>query len=97
MVSLDAIQVDKHMNYVENPVAILDRKLKVMCSKEVSLVNVRWQHQRGSEWTWQPEAEMREHYPDLCSAGDFEDEVYFKWGRFVTPRLSSIFKFIPWF
>ncbi|KAJ9557024.1 hypothetical protein OSB04_011638 [Centaurea solstitialis] len=33
--------------------------------KEIGTVKVQWQHRRGSEWTWEPEAEMREKYPEL--------------------------------
>ena len=38
MVSLDDIQVDECLNYVERLVAILEMKLKVLRSKEVPLV-----------------------------------------------------------
>lgn len=27
---------------------------------------------------------MGKHYPDLFSSADFEDEVYYNWGKFVT-------------
>lgn len=43
--------------------AILERKVKVLWNKEIPLVKVQWEHRRGSEWTWEPEAEMQEHYP----------------------------------
>ena len=75
VVSLDDIQVDEHLNYVERPASILERKMKVLRSKEVPIVMVRWHHRRGFEWTWEPEAEMREHYPKLFVVADFEDEV----------------------
>ena len=52
VVSLDDIQVDERLNYVEMPIAILERKVKVLRSKEIPLVKVRWQHWRGSEWAW---------------------------------------------
>ena len=41
----------------------------------MKLVKVQWQHRRGSEWTREPEDEMREHYLDLFASADFEDEV----------------------
>ena len=63
------------MNYVERIVTILERKTKVLHNKEIPLVKVQWQHRRGSEWTWEPEAEMREHYPELFATTDFKDEV----------------------
>ena len=75
VVSLDDIQVKERLNYVERPVAILERNKKILWNKEMPLVKVHWEHQRGSEWTWEPEAEMREHYPTLFTSVDFEDEV----------------------
>ncbi|KAJ9541386.1 hypothetical protein OSB04_027892 [Centaurea solstitialis] len=66
-IPLDDIQVDESLNYVERPVAVLDRKVRRLRSKEIGIVKVQWQHRKGSEWTWEPEAEMREHYPELFS------------------------------
>ena len=53
--------VDKSLNYIEIPIAILDRKAKILRKKEVKLVMVQWQHQKGSERTWEPEDEIREN------------------------------------
>ena len=44
---------------------IRDRKIKVLRNKEVPLVLVQWQHQKGSEMTWELEREMREQHPEL--------------------------------
>ena len=65
------------MNYIERPIAILDRKTKDLRNKRVELVKVQWQHRKGLEWTWEPKDEKREHYPELFqdSAADFEEEV----------------------
>ena len=73
--SLDDIQVDERLNYIERPVAILERKKKVLRNKEIPLVKVQWDHRRGSEWTWEPDFEAQEHYPDLFVLADFEGEV----------------------
>ncbi|KAI3523665.1 hypothetical protein L1887_01962 [Cichorium endivia] len=67
--------IDERLNYVEQPVAILDRETKTLRNKTINLVKVQWRHRRGSEWTWKPEDEMRAHYPDLFVGNDFEDEV----------------------
>ncbi|KAJ9552734.1 hypothetical protein OSB04_016779 [Centaurea solstitialis] len=66
-VPLDDIQVDESLNYIERPVAVLEQKVKKLRNKEIGIVKVQWQHRKGSEWTWEPEAEMRERYPDLFS------------------------------
>ena len=68
-------QLRKCLNYVERPVAILERKVKVLHNKKVSLVKVQWRHQRGSEWAWELEAEMLEHYLDLFTIAGFEYEA----------------------
>ncbi|KAL7583408.1 uncharacterized protein LOC111878983 [Lactuca sativa] len=51
MVSLEEIHVDECMNYIEIPIAILDRKTKTLQNKEVGLLKVQRQHQKGSKWT----------------------------------------------
>ncbi|KAJ9546732.1 hypothetical protein OSB04_019275 [Centaurea solstitialis] len=66
-IPLDDIQVDESLNYVERPVAVLDRKVKRLRNKEIGIVKIQWQHRKGSEWTWETEVEMREHYPDIFS------------------------------
>ncbi|KAJ9550808.1 hypothetical protein OSB04_014853 [Centaurea solstitialis] len=66
-VPLDDIQVDESLNYAEKPVAVIERKVKQLRNKEIWIVKVQWQHRKGSEWTWEPEAEMRERYPELFS------------------------------
>ncbi|KAJ9546624.1 hypothetical protein OSB04_019167 [Centaurea solstitialis] len=50
-VSMDDIQVDESLNYVEKPVAVLERKVKQLRNKEIGIVKVQWQHRKGSEWT----------------------------------------------
>lgn len=40
VVSLDNIQVDQRLNYVESPVATLHRKMKALHNKVVPLVKV---------------------------------------------------------
>ena len=74
MVLWGDIQVDNRINYIKRLVVILDRKTKTLRNKVVELVKVQWQHS-GLEWTWELEDEMREHYPELYGAADFEDEV----------------------
>ncbi|KAJ9552566.1 hypothetical protein OSB04_016611 [Centaurea solstitialis] len=66
-VPLDDIQIDESLNYVEKLVAVLDRKVKHLRNKEIGIVKVQWQHRKGSEWTWEPEVEMRERDPALFS------------------------------
>ncbi|KAJ9553347.1 hypothetical protein OSB04_017392 [Centaurea solstitialis] len=67
-IPIDDIQVDERLNYVERPIAVLEKKTKTLRNKEIGLVKVQWEHRKGSEWTWEPEAEMRANYPELFQA-----------------------------
>ena len=80
------IQVQEDFTFDEEPKAILDREIRQLRSKQVPLVKVLWQHHGMEEATWEPESTMRVQYPQLFSSGNFEDEIYFKGGRIVTPR-----------
>ncbi|KAJ9563463.1 hypothetical protein OSB04_008623 [Centaurea solstitialis] len=64
-VPLEDIEVDERLNYAEKPIAVLERKTKTLRNKEVGIVKVQWEHRKGSEWTWEPEDEMRRNYPEL--------------------------------
>ena len=72
------IQVQEDFTFEEEPKAILDR--------EIRQVKVLWQHHGMEEATWEPKSTMRVQYPQLFNSGNFENEIYFKEGRIVTPR-----------
>ena len=80
------IQVQEDFTFDEEPKAILDREIRQLRSKQVPLVKMLLQHHDMEEATWEPESTMRVQYPQLFSSGNFEDEIYFKGGRIVTPR-----------
>ncbi|KAI3739873.1 hypothetical protein L2E82_30285 [Cichorium intybus] len=75
IVPLEDIQLDECLNYVERPIAILERKTKSLRNKLVVLVKVQWKHRKGSECTREPEREMPEHYPELFENTNFEVEI----------------------
>ena len=75
LIPFDDIQVDERLNYMERLVVILNGKTKTLCNKVVLLFKVQSHHQKGSEWTWEPEAEMWEHYRELFVIEDFVEEV----------------------
>ena len=75
IISLDNVQVDESLNYVEKPIAILDRKTKALLNKAGQCVKVQRQHRRGSKWTCESEDETRKPYPAIFASADFEDDV----------------------
>ncbi|XP_076896790.1 uncharacterized protein LOC143549900 [Bidens hawaiensis] len=64
-VPLNDIEVDNKLNYIEDPIAILDQKVKKLRNKEITQVKVQWKHRKGSAATWESKKEMRENYPQL--------------------------------
>ncbi|XP_076900990.1 uncharacterized protein LOC143555300 [Bidens hawaiensis] len=66
-VPLKDIQIDDKLNYIEEPVAILDQKEKQLRNKTVKQVKVQWKYRKRSEATWEFENEMSKNYPQLFS------------------------------
>ncbi|GJY62745.1 reverse transcriptase domain-containing protein [Tanacetum coccineum] len=66
-VPLDEIQVDAKLNFVEDPVEILEREFKKLKRSRISIVKVRWNSKRGPEFTWEREDQMKLKYPHLFS------------------------------
>ncbi|GJV50294.1 putative reverse transcriptase domain-containing protein [Tanacetum coccineum] len=64
-VPLDEIKVDKTLRFVEEPVEIMDHKIKNLKWSKISLVKVRWNSNRGPEFTWEREYYMKSKYPQL--------------------------------
>nr|GEW04006.1 hypothetical protein [Tanacetum cinerariifolium] len=64
-VPLDEIQADAKLNFVEEPVEILDREFKKLKRSRISIVKVRWNSKRGPKFTWEHEDQMKLKYPHL--------------------------------
>jgi len=59
------VQLDENLSYTEQLVAIMDKRVKRLRSKDVVSVKVAWRGPTGEEMTWEPETIMREKYPHL--------------------------------
>nr|GEZ53581.1 putative reverse transcriptase domain-containing protein [Tanacetum cinerariifolium] len=64
-IPLDEIQVDDKLNFIEEPVEIMDREVKRMKQSHIPIVKVRWNSRRGPEFTWEREDQMQKKYPRL--------------------------------
>nr|GFB43768.1 putative reverse transcriptase domain-containing protein [Tanacetum cinerariifolium] len=64
-VPLDGLHFDDMLYFVEEPVEIVDRKVKRLKQSRISLVKVRWNSKRGPEFTWEREDQFRKKYPHL--------------------------------
>ncbi|GJT31064.1 putative reverse transcriptase domain-containing protein [Tanacetum coccineum] len=58
-VHLDEIRVDAKLNFVEEPVEILEREFKKLKCSRIAIVKVWWNSKRGNEFTWEREDRMK--------------------------------------
>ncbi|GJZ58765.1 putative reverse transcriptase domain-containing protein [Tanacetum coccineum] len=66
-VPLDEIQVDAKLNFMEEPVEILEREFKKLKHSMIAIVKVWWNSKRGPEFTWEREDQTKLKYPYLFS------------------------------
>ncbi|GKB30713.1 putative reverse transcriptase domain-containing protein [Tanacetum coccineum] len=64
-IPLDEIQVDDKLNFIEEPVEVMDREVKRLKQSRIPIVKVRWNSRRGPEFTWEREDQMQKKYPHL--------------------------------
>nr|GEX50586.1 putative reverse transcriptase domain-containing protein [Tanacetum cinerariifolium] len=57
-IPLDEIQVDDKLNFIEEPVEIMDREVKRLKQSHIPIVKVRRNSKRGPEFTWEREDQM---------------------------------------
>nr|GFB54554.1 putative retrotransposon protein [Tanacetum cinerariifolium] len=67
-VPLDEIQVNDKLNFMGEPVEIIEREFKKLKRSRISIVKVWWNSKRGPEFTWEREDQMKLKYPYLFSA-----------------------------
>ena len=65
VIPLEEIQVNDQLNFVEEPVEIMDREVKKLKQSRIPIVKVRWNSRRGPEFTWEREDQMKRKYPQL--------------------------------
>ncbi|KAD4384647.1 hypothetical protein E3N88_24815 [Mikania micrantha] len=65
IIPLEEIQIDEQLNFVEEPVEIMDRETKKLKLSKIPIVKVRWNSRRGPEFTWEREDQMKQKYPHL--------------------------------
>nr|GEY71199.1 putative reverse transcriptase domain-containing protein [Tanacetum cinerariifolium] len=64
-IPLDEIQVKDKLNFIEEPIEIMDREVKRLKQSRISIVKVCWNSRSGPEFTWECEDQMQKKYPHL--------------------------------
>ncbi|GJT97887.1 hypothetical protein Tco_1093405 [Tanacetum coccineum] len=67
IIPLEEIQLNDKLNFVEEPVEIMDREVKKLKQSRIPIVKVRWNARRGPEFTWECEDQFKNKYPHLFS------------------------------
>ncbi|GJT61553.1 hypothetical protein Tco_1005086 [Tanacetum coccineum] len=65
VIPLEEIQLDDKLNFVEEPVEIMDREVKQLKRSRIPIVKVCWNARRGPEYTWEREDQFKSKYSHL--------------------------------
>ncbi|GJY03731.1 hypothetical protein Tco_0369671 [Tanacetum coccineum] len=65
VVPLDGLHFDDKLQFVEEPVEIMDREVKRLKRSRIPIIKVRWNSKRGPEFTWEREDQFQKKYPHL--------------------------------
>ena len=59
------VEISQDLSYVEEPIRILDHKIKQLRNREIPMVKVLWKHHGIEEATWETAEKMKRNYPQL--------------------------------
>ncbi|GJY61987.1 putative reverse transcriptase domain-containing protein [Tanacetum coccineum] len=65
VILMKELRLDDKLNFVEEPIEIMDREVKQLKQSRIPIVKVRWNSKRGPEFTWEREDQIRAKYPHL--------------------------------
>nr|GFB27913.1 putative reverse transcriptase domain-containing protein [Tanacetum cinerariifolium] len=63
VISLEGVHIDDTLQFVEEPVEIMEREIKRLKQSQIPLVKVRWNSRRGPEFTWECKDSVQEEIP----------------------------------
>nr|GEU96942.1 putative reverse transcriptase domain-containing protein [Tanacetum cinerariifolium] len=67
VIPIKELQLDDKLNFVEEPMEIMDQEVKQLRKSRIPIIKVRWNSRRGSDFTWERKDEIRAKYPHLFS------------------------------
>nr|GFB92572.1 putative reverse transcriptase domain-containing protein [Tanacetum cinerariifolium] len=66
-IPLDELHIDDKLHFAEEPVEIMDREIKWLRQSCIPIIKVRWNSERGLEFTWEREDQFKKKYPHLST------------------------------
>ncbi|GJV82000.1 reverse transcriptase domain-containing protein [Tanacetum coccineum] len=96
VIPMKELQLDDKLNFVEEPVEVMDREIKQLKRSRIPIIKVRWNSKRGPEFTWEREDEIRAKYPHLfsiitSSSIKSRDEISVRGGDYNNPKSGTRF------
>ncbi|GJZ99448.1 putative reverse transcriptase domain-containing protein, partial [Tanacetum coccineum] len=70
VVSMDENQLEDKLHMIKEPVEVVDREVKRLKQSRIPIVKVHWNWQRGLEFTWEREDQIKKKYPRLFASKD---------------------------
>ncbi|GKE02265.1 putative reverse transcriptase domain-containing protein [Tanacetum coccineum] len=64
-VPLEGLHIDDKLQFLEEPIEIMEREVKRLKRSRIPLVKVRWNLRRGPEFTWERKDSFKKKYPHL--------------------------------
>ncbi|GJU44121.1 putative reverse transcriptase domain-containing protein [Tanacetum coccineum] len=59
VIPIKELRLDDKLNFMEEPVEIMDREVKQLKQSRIPIVKVRWNSKRGPEFTWECQDQIR--------------------------------------
>ncbi|XP_042059546.1 uncharacterized protein LOC121804063 [Salvia splendens] len=85
------IQISENLSYIDEPINIVDRRVKQLRRKEIPKVKVIWQNHRVEEATWETEEKMRKNYPHLFTESRCEQRpLKLRFGAVILDAISEL-------
>nr|GEZ59431.1 reverse transcriptase domain-containing protein [Tanacetum cinerariifolium] len=66
---LERVHIDDTLQFVEEPIEIMEQEIKQLKRSQIPSVKVRWNSRRGLEFTWEREDSFKQKYPHLFTTG----------------------------
>nr|GEY62119.1 putative reverse transcriptase domain-containing protein [Tanacetum cinerariifolium] len=67
IIPMKELWLDEKLNFMKEPIEIMDREVKQLRQSLIPIVIVRWNSKRGPKFTWEREDQIRDKYPHLFS------------------------------
>ncbi|GJV05826.1 reverse transcriptase domain-containing protein [Tanacetum coccineum] len=96
IIPMKELRLDDKLNFVEEPMEIMDQEVKQLKRSRIAIVKVRWNSKRGPEFTWERKDQICAKYPHLFSninpTSNFKSRTRFsfKVGEYKTPTIFTL-------